>query len=103
MRLKNIFIGGLLLVGFQFPLQGCHRDQETQTSHQGKDNIEQLIAAMTTEEKVGMTVGDGKFLPREKPAKIEQGTGVIIANQEADVVIPRLSIRKTVLTDGLPV
>ncbi len=99
MELKKIFIGGLLFVGLQFILQGCHRDQ-TLTSHQGKDSIEQVIAAMTTEEKVGMTVGDGKFLPQEKPEKIEQGTGVIIANQEANVIIPRLSVRKTVLTDG---
>ncbi|MCG6186331.1 beta-glucosidase [Maribellus maritimus] len=100
MKVKNSFIGVLLLMVVQLVLQSCQNSQPTDTPKFGKDNAKEIISAMTTEEKIGLTVGDGKFLPKEKPEKIEQGTGVIIANQEANVVIPRLGVKKTVLTDG---
>ena len=100
MKVKNSFIGVLLLVFVQFVIQSCQNNQPANTPQFGKDNVKEIISAMTIEEKIGMTVGDGKFLPKEKPEKIEQGTGVIIANQEANVVIPRLGVKKTVLTDG---
>jgi beta-glucosidase len=99
MKVKNLFIGGFFLILIMLSIQGCQNNQPA-THQLGKDDVTKVISAMTTEEKIGMTVGDGKFLPKEKPEKIEQGTGVIIANQEANVVIPRLEIKKTVLTDG---
>lgn len=99
MKVKNLFTGGFFLILILLSIQGCQNNQPA-THQVGKDDVTKVISAMTTEEKIGMTVGDGKFLPKEKPEKIEQGTGVIIANQEANVVIPRLEIKKTVLTDG---
>ena len=71
-----------------------------QTPQFGQDNIETVIAAMTVAEKIGLTVGDGKFLPAVDSRTVEQGTGIIIANQNAKPVIPRLSIRSSALSDG---
>ena len=71
-----------------------------QTPQFGQDNIETVIAAMTAAEKIGLTVGDGKFLPAVDSRTVEQGTGIIIANQNAKPVIPRLSIRSSALSDG---
>jgi beta-glucosidase len=66
----------------------------------GKDKIESVIAAMTPEEKIRMTVGDGKFLPAVEQKNVEQGTGIIIANQNSKMVIPRLSVFSTAFSDG---
>lgn len=65
-----------------------------------EERAKDLVSRMTTEEKIYMTVGDGKFLPAIDQKNIEVGTGIIIANQEAKMVIPRLNIRKSALTDG---
>ena len=100
MKLKSLFAGSLFLILALFTFQGCKNSQPEHTPELGKADVTKVIAAMTTEEKIGMTVGDGKFLPKEKQEKTEQGTGIIIANQEANLVIPRLGIKKTVLTDG---
>ena len=90
MRIKNLFIGGLFLVSAQMVFQACTEKQQ-QTPQLGKDKIEAVIAAMTPDEKIGMSVGDGKFLPGALQKNVEQGTGIIIANQNSKLVIPRLS------------
>ena len=98
MTLKNLFIGVLLIVTSQMILQSC-----ANTTHQpqlGKDKIETVIAAMTPDEKIGMTVGDGKFLPAGDAKSTEQGLGIIIANQNSKLVVPRLLIGSSALTDG---
>ncbi|MBV5314385.1 MAG: glycoside hydrolase family 3 C-terminal domain-containing protein [Prolixibacteraceae bacterium] len=99
MRIKNLFIGGLFLVSAQMVFQACTEKQQ-QTPQLGKDKIEAVIAAMTPDEKIGMSVGDGKFLPGALQKNVEQGTGIIIANQNSKLVIPRLSIGSSALTDG---
>jgi beta-glucosidase len=99
MRIKNLFIGGLFLVSAQMVFQACTEKQQ-QTPQLGKDKIEDVIAAMTSDEKIGMSVGDGKFLPGALQKNVEQGTGIIIANQNSKLVIPRLSIGSSALTDG---
>lgn len=98
MKGKNLLIGGLFLITAQLVLQSC--SGSNQLPQLGKDKIETVIAAMTPEEKIGMTVGDGKFLPATDPKTIEQGLGIIIANQNSKMVIPRLSIMTSALTDG---
>ncbi len=100
MKIKGILTGALLIVFAQLIMFGCRENESQRMAQLGQNDVKKVIAAMTTEEKIGMTVGDGKFLPKERPEKVEQGTGVIIANQEANVIIPRLAIGKTVLTDG---
>src|SRR5512133_3030484 len=97
MRLQRLVIGGLCLVMAQVLLNSCSEKKETQL---GKDTVENVIAAMTAEEKVGMTVGDGKFLPSGDAKSTEQGLGIIIANQNSKLVVPRLLIGSSALTDG---
>ncbi len=97
MTLKNLFIGVLAIVTSQIILQSCAKKQQPQL---GKDPIENVIADMTPEEKIGMTVGDGKFLPAGDAKSTEQGLGIIIANQNSKLVVPRLLIGSSALTDG---
>ncbi|MCK5816086.1 MAG: glycoside hydrolase family 3 protein, partial [Flavobacteriaceae bacterium] len=60
----------------------------------------EIISQMTLDEKINMIVGDGKFLPTVDQSSIETGTGIIIENQNSKLVIPRLRIRSTAMTDG---
>jgi len=99
MKANNLLKLGLIFVSAQFIMHGCTHKQ-TQTPQLGKDEIKSVIAAMTPEEKIGMTVGDGKFLPASDSKTIEVGKGIIIANQNSKMVIPRLSIYSSALTDG---
>ncbi len=94
---KQLMIGGLCLVTSLLILSSW---AEKKPSQLGKTNISEVISAMTPEEKVGMTVGDGKFLPAGDPKTTEQGAGIIIANQNSKLVIPRLLIGSSALTDG---
>ena len=96
MQTKNIVVMSLLL----FAVISCGKKQTHTTPQLGNDKVEDVIAAMTTEEKIGLTVGDGKFLPAVQSKNIEQGTGIIIANQNSKMVIPRLSIFSSALSDG---
>ncbi|MEI6139135.1 MAG: glycoside hydrolase family 3 C-terminal domain-containing protein [Mariniphaga sp.] len=91
-----------IVLGFalgQFILTGCFH-KPTPIPKLGEDRIDKVIAAMTSEEKIGMTVGDGKFLPQGDKKSTEQGQGIIIANQNSNKVIPRLNIWSSALTDG---
>ncbi len=72
------------------------RDKNKSLDEQARE----IISQMTTKEKIYLTVGDGKFLPAMDQKNVETGTGIIIANQQARLVIPRLGIRKSALTDG---
>jgi len=62
--------------------------------------VKDLISQMTIEEKIGLIVGDGKFLHVEDPEKVEEGQGIIINDQRSRLVIPRLGIRTTAMSDG---
>jgi len=100
MRTKNIISGSLLVIAVQLLMPSCNEKQPQTTPQLGNGNIGNVISAMTAEEKVGMTVGDGKFLPAMESKNVEQGTGIIIANQNSKMVIPRLSIFSSALSDG---
>ncbi len=92
-------INRLVLAPLFLPfLFGC--TSKPVTSQFGKDHIKDVIAAMTTDEKIGLTVGDGKFLPGANSKNVEQGTGIIIANQNSKMVIPRLGVWSSALSDG---
>ena len=64
------------------------------------ERAKDLISKMTVEEKIGMIVGDGKFLNVDDPKTIEEGKGIIINDQRSKLVIPRLAIRTTAMADG---
>ena len=97
MRLRNLFIGGLTIIAAQILMQSCAEKPQNQL---GKGSIANVIAALTPAEKIGLTVGDGKFLPTVASPSTEQGTGIIIANQNSKLVVPRLLIGSSALTDG---
>lgn len=95
--MKNLITGALFLVAAQYMLQGC---SEKKSIELGKTDVRSVIAALTPEEKIGLTVGDGKFLPAVDQKNVEQGTGIIIANQNSKPLIPRLNIWSSALSDG---
>ena len=65
-----------------------------------EERAKDLISKMTVEEKIGMIVGDGRFLNVDDPKTIEEGKGIIINDQRSKLVIPRLGIRTTAMADG---
>ena len=69
---------------------------QSKIDEQAKD----IISKMTVEEKIGMIVGDGKFLNVDDLKTIEEGKGIIINDQRSKLVIPRLAIRTTAMADG---
>ncbi|MCK9414347.1 MAG: glycoside hydrolase family 3 C-terminal domain-containing protein [Prolixibacteraceae bacterium] len=97
MTLRKLFMGGLSLFAAQILIQSCAEKPQNQL---GKGSITNVIAALTPAEKIGLTVGDGKFLPTVASPTTEQGTGIIIANQNSKLVVPRLLIGSSALTDG---
>lgn len=97
MKVKNLLIAGLFMISAQILMQSCTSNQQAEVDNA---EIEALIASMTLEEKIGMTVGDGRFLPAVDPKTIEEGKGIIVVNQRAKLVLPRLSIRNTAMSDG---
>ncbi len=64
-----------------------------------EERAKNLVSRMTLEEKIGMTVGDGRFLPSAKKTE-KKNIEVPIANRNSKMLIPRLSIKTTALTDG---
>jgi len=64
-----------------------------------EERAKDLVSRMTLEEKIGMTVGDGKFLPAVNQTG-EINVEVPIANRNSKLLVPRLSIKSTALTDG---
>ncbi len=72
-----------------------YKDENKSIEERAKD----LVSRMTLEEKVGMTIGDGRFVPQAN-IKGDENTEVPIANRNSKMVIPRLNIKTTALTDG---
>jgi len=99
MQTKTFLTGMLLFASALFFMQSCS-EKQVQTPCLGRSSVESVIAAMTPDEKINMVVGDGKFLPASDSKTVEQGTGVIIANQNSKMVIPRLGIWSSALSDG---
>ena len=62
-----------------------------------EEKAKELVSKMTLEEKIGMIVGDGRFLT---DLKVEKVDAVWIASRNSKMIIPRLSIKTTALTDG---
>lgn len=91
---SNLIVFAVFLAVF-----GCKQNSQNQPQL-GKSEIKEVIAAMIPDEKIGLTVGDGKFLPATSQKNVEQGTGIIIANQNSKMVIPRLGVYSSALSDG---
>ena len=65
-----------------------------------EEEARSLVSQMTLEEKIGMTVGDGRFVPGFEPRTHDAGKGIIIEDQRSQLVIPRLSVRTSAMSDG---
>ena len=94
MKVNNLFIGRMLIITILILMSSYKSCAQSQTE---KDKIEKMIGAMTLEEKIGMIVGDGRFLIN---AENEIIADVFIASRNSKMVIPRLNIKTTALTDG---
>ena len=65
-----------------------------------EERAKDLVSRMTLEEKIGIIVGDGRFLPEIDPNTVEDGKGMIITDQRSKLLIPRLNLRSTAMSDG---
>ena len=73
-----------------------YKDESKSIEERAKD----LVSRMTLEEKVCLTVGDGKYLPAIDPKTIEEGQGMLITDQTSKLLIPRLSLKSSTMSDG---
>ncbi len=101
MKLRKSFQVLMLFAVTALTFTSCstnNQKSKSTTPKFGESDIKDVIAAMTTEEKIGMIVGDGRFLIEKR--KKEHTKEVPIANRNAKWAIPRLGIKTTALTDG---
>jgi len=95
-RLK-VSIGILFMILF-FGINSSSLTAQVKTKNNAIDiKAKDLVSKMTLEEKIGMIVGDGRFLT---DLNVEKVDAVWIANRNSKMIIPRLSIKTTALTDG---
>ncbi|MCD6598045.1 MAG: glycoside hydrolase family 3 protein, partial [Bacteroidales bacterium] len=57
-----------------------------------EDRIKDLISKLTLEEKIGLTIGDGRYLTAIEPKLVETGEGIVKPSRNIKLVIPRLGI-----------
>lgn len=93
MKTIKLLIALLLLTTQLFPQSG-----KTKMPQLGKDKIEDVIAAMTPEEKVYLLMGLGKN--NETNPSIGEKTVIVSGEAGRTWNIPRLGITAAVLTDG---
>ncbi len=99
--IKN-FISSLVAVFFLFSngfSQSTDQPLLQDKNAEIESRIQDLISRMTLDEKIGLIVGDGKFLPKANLEDYET-TEVPIASRNAKMLLPHLSIMSTALTDG---
>lgn len=75
--------------------QPAYKDENKRLEERAKD----LVSRLTLEEKIGLIVGDGKFLQAVDPV-VKKNVEVPIAYWNSKIIIPRLSIKTTSLIDG---
>ena len=86
----RVFIG-MFLIAFIPNLTLFAQDNNKKTSIEKR--AKDLVSQMTPEEKLGIIVGDGRFLPAIDPNTVEDGKGMIITDQRSKLLIPRLSVK----------
>ncbi len=59
-----------------------------------------IVSQMTLEEKIGLIVGDGKYLPAVDPQTVTTETGMLVTDHTVKHLIPRLSIKSSTMSDG---
>jgi len=101
---KRVCIVAIILFwGTNVSILAAQGNDELPVYKNEKKSIEErakdLVSRLTLEEKIGLTVGDGKFLPIND-VQGEENEEVPIASRNSKMLIPRLSIQSTALTDG---
>ena len=102
MRLKSIFNLVLVVALVQLTMLSCSSSGNDSKSNSSDitSRIDKLLTELTPEEKIGIIVGDGKFILAKDPKKAEKEKGIIVNDQRSKMLIPRLGIRTTAMTDG---
>jgi len=57
-----------------------------------EDRIKDIISKLTLEEKIGLTIGDGRYLTTIEPKLVETGEGIVKPSRNLKLLIPRLGI-----------
>jgi len=103
----RVFIGMFLLASFAIIPSStlfAQDNNEIPVFKNKKKSVEErakdLVSRMTLDEKLGIIVGDGRFLPAIDPNTVEDGKGMIVTDQRSKLLIPRLSLRSTAMSDG---
>ncbi len=96
------FYSTIVLFSILLSIISCTNSKQTnsKSSNLNSDKINKIISELTIEEKIGLIVGDGKFLLVDKPEEVVEGKGIIINDQRSEMIIPRFSIRTTAMSDG---
>ncbi len=100
---RDTFTNSIWIIAIVMLSGISHTARAADTSSGDKSIEEQaraLVSQMTLDEKIGMTVGDGRFVPGFDPNDSDAGKGIIVEDQRSKLVIPRLSIRTTAMSDG---
>jgi beta-glucosidase len=62
--------------------------------------VNEIISQLTLEEKIALTIGDGRYLPIDQTILKESAEGIYEPNKKAKLLIPRLSIWKFTHVNG---
>jgi len=72
------------------------KDKSRSVDERAKD----IISRLTLEEKIALTIGDGRYLTVNEPILKETGEGIYEPNKNAKLLIPHLSIWKFTHVNG---
>ncbi len=57
-----------------------------------EERAKDIVSRLTLEEKIGLTIGDGRYLTTIEPKLVETGEGIIKPSRKIKLLIPRLGI-----------
>ena len=97
---KNIYFLVVSLSLMFFWSCAGEQGKDVTKSDSQKKKIEKMISQLTPIEKIGLIVGDGRFLEEASSSKEEKVKGMLVEDQKSKLLIPRLGIRSTVMSDG---
>jgi len=65
-----------------------------------EERAKDLISRLTLEEKIGLTIGDGRYLTSIEPKLVETGEGIVKPSRKIKILIPRLGIENFTHVNG---
>ena len=74
----------------------AQNNTELPVYNNGKKSVEErakdIVSRLTLEEKIGLTIGDGRYLTTIEQKLVETGEGIIKPSRKIKLLIPRLGI-----------